>query len=379
MKYKKMFTALILVFSMLLSGCSLSEVADSAKSSIKDTVSSFVVGDAEDVPSISEDKYAYSVLDENTKKVYNQVLDAILNYETEVTISTEDTDVLQNAYDAVMADYGGLFWVYGYQANTYHTGDTVLGLTFSPTYTMTQSEQEVKQAEIDAVVEQWLSNLPADASDYDKAKYVYETLITNCDYDVNATDNQNIISVFLNGSTVCQGYADATSYLLNQLGIQSTIIVGTANNESHAWNMVRLDDQYYYIDTTWGNSTYSDSADAKFINYAYLNVTSEEISQNHTVEMNIELPECTATEDNYYHKEGLYFESGQLSEIGTLIQNAYNRGDETVSMKFNSAATYDSVYNYFITQSNIAKYCYGIQDIRYIEIQSANVLVLVFG
>ena len=287
--------------------------------------------------------------------------------------------VVQNAYDAVMADYGGLFWVYGYQANTYHTGDTVLGLTFSPTYTMTQSEQEVKQAEIDAVVEQWLSNLPADASDYDKAKYVYETLITNCDYDVNATDNQNIISVFLNGSTVCQGYADATSYLLNQLGIQSTIIVGTANNESHAWNMVRLDDQYYYIDTTWGNSTYSDSEDAKFINYAYLNVTSEEISQNHTVEMNIELPECTATEDNYYHKEGLYFESGQLSEIGTLIQNAYNRGDETVSMKFNSAATYDSVYNYFIAQSNIAKYCYGIQDIRYIEIQSANVLVLVFG
>jgi hypothetical protein len=95
--------------------------------------------------------------------------------------------------------------------------------------------------------------------------------------------------------------------------------------------------------------------------------------------MNIELPECTATEDNYYHKEGLYFESGQLSEIGTLIQNAYNRGDETVSMKFNSAATYDSVYNYFIVQSNIAKYCYGIQDIRYIEIQSANVLVLVFG
>lgn len=379
MKYKKMITAGVLAFSIFLSGCSISEVTDSVKDSIKDTVSSFVVGDAKEITSISEDKYAYSVLDENTKEVYNQVLDAILNYETEVTVSTEDTDVLQNAYDAVMADYGGLFWVYGYQANTYHTVGTVLGLTFSPTYTMTQAEQEEKQAEIDAVVEQWLMDLPADATDYEKAKYVYETLITKCDYDINSEDNQNIISVFLNGSTVCQGYADATSYLLDLLGIQSTIIIGTANNESHAWNMVRLDDQYYFMDTTWGNSTYSDTTDAKFINYAYLNVTSEEISQNHTVEMNVELPECTATEDNYYHKEGQYFESGQLGDVGNLIQTAYNRGDETVSMKFNSSATYDSVYNYFIVQSNITKYCHGIKDIRYVEIQSSNVLVLVFG
>ena len=360
-------------------GCSLAEVKETVSDTVKDTVSSVIVGDAEDVESISTEKYAYSVLDDETKAVYDQVLDAILSYETEVTVSTEDSDVLQNAYDAVMADYGGLFWVYGYQANTYHTGNTVLGLTFSPTYTMTQSEQETMQAQIDQVVEQWLADLPADASDYDKAKYVYELLIQNCDYDVNSENNQNIISVFINGSTVCQGYADATQYLLNVLGIQSCVIVGTANNESHAWNLVRLDGEYYFIDTTWGNSTYSDATDDKFINYAYLNITSEEISQNHTAEMNITIPECSATADNYYVVEGLLFGEGELSGAGTVIGNAYQNGESTVSLKFRSSTAYQAAFQYFITQSHIADYCPGMQTIRYIELQSSNVLTIIFS
>lgn len=378
MKKYKRFLALCICAAILCSGCSFTEVKDSLFGKAKDVASSVLVGDAETVESISEEKYAYSVLDDETKTVYDQVLNAILTYETEVTVSTEDSDVLQNAYDAVMSDYGGLFWVFGYQANTYHTGNTVLGLTFSPTYTMTQSEQEETQAQIDAVVEQWLSNLPADASDYDKSKYVYDMLIQNCDYDVNAENNQNIISVFLQGATVCQGYADAAQYLLTQLGIQSNVIVGTANNESHAWNLVQLDGDYYYMDVTWGNSTYSDSEDAKFINYAYLNITSEEISQNHTVEMKISIPECSATEDNYYRHEGLYFESGSFDAIGKAMQNAYEAGDTTVSVKFSDSSTYNQAYQYFIADSKITKYCPGMQTIRYIELKSSNVLTILF-
>ena len=109
MKYKKMFTALILAFSMLLSGCSLSEVADSAKSSIKDTVSSFVVGDAEDVPSISEDKYAYSVLDENTKKVYDQVLDGsalIMEDGTQIKLSPSESTPYENGVVTLYSHLG---------------------------------------------------------------------------------------------------------------------------------------------------------------------------------------------------------------------------------------------------------------------------------
>ena len=53
--------------------------------------------------------------------------------------------------------------------------------------------------------------------------------------------NQNIISVFLNKKTVCQGYANATQYLLTLLGIPAVVVTGTAEGDTHAWNLVQLD------------------------------------------------------------------------------------------------------------------------------------------
>ena len=67
-------------------------------------------------------------------------------------------------------------------------------------------------------------------------------------YDLNAENNQNIISVFLEGRTVCQGYACATKYLMDLLDIPCTIVTGTANGEPHAWNLIELDGAYYYMD-----------------------------------------------------------------------------------------------------------------------------------
>ena len=152
-------------------------------------------------------------------------------------------------------------------------------MDFSPKYTMDYDKRMELQAQIDASTEELLDGISVTDSDYDKAKYVFEILVQNVDYDSSVDNNQNIISAFLNRATVCQGYACATQYLLKMLGMESVIVTGTANGESHAWNLVKLDGNYYYMDTTWGNSRYLDDASqtAKYVNYNYLAVTSEEI------------------------------------------------------------------------------------------------------
>ena len=61
----------------------------------------------EEVESISTEAYAYQTLDEKTKKVYDEVLDAILKNKESVAVSTTEQEVLDNAYNAVNADYGG--------------------------------------------------------------------------------------------------------------------------------------------------------------------------------------------------------------------------------------------------------------------------------
>ena len=384
-------------------GCSTKEFAETfsrIENSIKEEIGSEYRG-AEDTQAVWEDadiekkpeeetkvslaenfgvNYAYSTLDEETRIVYDEVLDAILSHEEEVSVSTVDTKILENAYKAVCADYGGLFWVSGYVYTQYTRGGKLVGMDFTPKYTMSHEERIGIQEQIDDSVEELLAGISVSNSDYEKAKYVFEILIQNVDYDASMENNQNIISVFLSRATVCQGYACATQYLLNKLGVPSTIVTGTAEGESHAWNLVRLDGNYYYMDTTWGNSRYLDDSSQieKYVNYSYLAVTSEEISRTHVLDSSFPLPECTSLENNYFVREGKYFTEWNPENVGSLFAQAWSQGGGGMSVKFSSPELYQQAIQYFIADQHIADYCEKISSIYYLEDPEQYVLTINF-
>ena len=384
-------------------GCSTKEFAETfsrIENSIKEEIGSEYRG-AEDTQAVWEDadiekkpeeetkvslaenfgvNYAYSTLDEETRIVYDEVLDAILSHEEEVSVSTVDTKILENAYKAVCADYGGLFWVSGYVYTQYTRGGKLVGMDFTPKYTMSHEGRIGIQEQIDDSVEELLAGISVSNSDYEKAKYVFEILIQNVDYDASMENNQNIISVFLSRATVCQGYACATQYLLNKLGVPSTIVTGTAEGESHAWNLVRLDGNYYYMDTTWGNSRYLDDSSQieKYVNYSYLAVTSEEISRTHVLDSSFPLPECTSMENNYFVREGKYFTEWNPENVGSLFAQAWSQGGGGMSVKFSSPELYQQAIQYFIADQHIADYCEKISSIYYLEDPEQYVLTINF-
>lgn len=326
------------------------------------------------------ENYAYQTLNDTAKEVYHEILTTILEHKEKIEVSTLDVDVLEEAYRALCADYGGLYWVSGYVYTQYSKGGEPTGMEFQPKYTMDEAEREEIQQQIDASVEELLAGISVSDSDYAKAKYVFEILVQNVDYDAAAENNQNIISAFLNRATVCQGYACATQYLLRLLGIQSTIVTGNANGESHAWNLVRLDGEYYYMDTTWGNSRYldSDSQMEKYVNYSYLAITSEEISRTHILDNSFKLPECTHTENNFFRKENRYYETWSPEQIGALLAESWNAGGGDVSVKFASSDLYEQALQYFITDQHIADYCENISSIFYLEDKEMYVLTFHF-
>ena len=330
------------------------------------------------VESVSYDRYAYQQLNKEEQYAYDQIYDCIDNHTDKITLSTKDKDVLAVAYEAVMADYGGLFWVSGYQYNTYTSNKNVVGLEFEPKYTMSKDQRNVYQAKIDDVAEDWLSGISMSDSDFDKALYVFETLIEKVDYDTNSEENQNILSVFLYQKTVCQGYADAAWYLLEKLGISSTIVTGTANNESHAWNLVHLDGAYYFMDVTWGNSKYlnSNNDTTKRVNYAYLAMTTEEISQNHIITASFEIPECLSNADDYFVHNGLYYETYAVDAIGTKLRDSYNAGESEISLKFSNSDLYGRVITYFFEEKHISDYCSGLTEVYYLLDENANVITV---
>lgn len=320
------------------------------------------------VQKISMEKYAYGKLDEIERTVYDEMLSVILNHEDKISLSTTDTDVMNRAYAAVCSDYGGLFWVDGYVFTRYKKGDELVGLEFSPKYTMTQEVRRQTQQLIDRVVEEWFSGISINDSDYEKAKYIYETLALKTEYVEDAQDSQNIISVFLRKQTVCQGYACAVQYLLEQLGVQCMIVSGKALGQPHAWNLLCLDGEYYYMDATWGNNGYrnKEGVETSFIDYNYMAMTTAEMQMGHEPDMEISLPECTAVLNNYYIKEGNYIEEWHPEQTGAMLAKAWEE-KRVITLRFSDDSLKEQVFRYFIQDGHIADYCPGLSQINYLE------------
>ncbi len=317
---------------------------------------------------------AWSLLqDAETRTVYEEIRSACEEHRDIVELSTQDVDVVAAAYQAVGSDCGGMFWVDGYTCTTQSLGGRILSLYFSPSYTCTDAEREQYQTAVDESVEQYLRSLSASASDYEKVKYVYEVLACNVEYDMDSPQNQNILSVFLYGKSVCNGFASAAQYLLTLLDVPCITVSGSAEGDLHAWNLAYIDGEPYYFDATWGCAL---SEITGGCTYAYLNITGEELEKQHVIDMRFPLPDCTATDANYYVMQGMYFDAFNEARIGNLLYSCYSSGVQATEVKFATSEIYQQAKQTFITNMMIYEYCQNLTQIRYVENPEMQVLTL---
>ena len=87
---------------------------------------------------------------------------------------------------------------------------------------------------------------------------VHDYLVDSIEYDSSISKNHiyDIYGALVSRECVCEGYAKAFQYLMNEVGIDNVIVIGTGTNsnnqtESHAWNYVKLDNNWYAVDVTW--------------------------------------------------------------------------------------------------------------------------------
>ncbi len=318
----------------------------------------------------SDDRYVYQTLSEQSRHTYDQMLEAIMNMQGSVRLSTQDQEEVQSCYEAICADYGEIFWVGSCATRVVSLFGFPLTMYFDVDYTLTPQQVEEYQAQMQPKINEYLELLNACGSDYEKTELLYKKLIDEVGYDARAENNQNILSVFLGKSTVCQGYACAAQYLLQQAGLQCAVVTGTAHGEAHAWNLVRLDGDYYYLDVTWGNTSYREAeklGDEAFdgVNFAYLNLTTEELLRTHEPQVAFELPVCVSTADSYFVRHDLYFDHWDVDAVGERIAQAYDDGAHSISLKFSDRAGLDAACGYLIDERHFRDYCTGIDTICY--------------
>lgn len=323
--------------------------------------------------------YARSKLNAAEQLWYGDIEEILGNYQLQVELSKEGLEAglteenIDKIFQCVLNDHPELFYVDGYsytKYTRYGLEDEIDSIEFSGRYSMEQETAALHRKQIQEAVGRILAGIDSDADEYEKVKYVYDTLIRETDYQLDAPDNQNIYSVFVNHLSVCQGYAKATQYLLNRLGVECVLVLGTVNNgEGHAWNLVNVDGSYYYVDTTWGDASYQpeeNGSSAMFskpeINYDYLNVTTAELVRTHTIGGEVPMPVCNATAANYYVKEGALFTDYDREQMATLFDRKLSEGMTDVTIKCSSFACYQKVMEALIDRQDIFHYLSGMGD-----------------
>lgn len=170
-----------------------------------------------------------------------------------------------------------------YEVSISGNGDSYLEEGFN-----SEEEVDVAISNIENIKNEIISNTSGNT--VDKIRYVHNYLIDTVEYDVNAgTGIRDIYGTLINQKAVCEGYAKAFKYIMDELEIPCILVCGTATNsvgvtENHAWNYVQIDGIWYAVDVTWDDpiirgELLGDLPDD--IRYGYFLNGSEKFFQNH--------------------------------------------------------------------------------------------------
>lgn len=297
-------------------------------------------------PSIKpEDFYGYkTLLNEDAKlaEAYLSIAEGIYNGETAIALPSQTIkkDQLGKIYYACQNDFPQFFYIFsGYSYSFVEGTDyaTAIYPCYSSTLNKISHSAEFEKAAEDIIT---ASGVNPDMSDYDKALALYNELALRVVYDddslakynkeiaeanaitdederdnaINAVNSKyaymhSAYAALVTGKAVCDGYSRAYQYLLYKVGILSHITTGKADGGGHAWNLVKLDGEWYYTDLTWGDDSTNNT-----IFYEYFNMTdSQLVDCRHVVTSSYPMPECTATDLNYFTVNG-----GKMSPDGDL-------------------------------------------------------------
>lgn len=361
---------------------------------IRSIVKSVLSGEPEEVEELRQmevaqseeghQEYYFKQLNEEEQRVYRELLKGIRAREKDFYLTLSQDDSIDRCYHAVLKDHPEIFWVHNHEKiykTTYSDSDYC---TFTPGYIYTESEISEIQNAMEAGFQEVSSLIPADASDYEKVRIVYTYVIDNTQYQAS-DDDQSIAGVFWKKEAVCAGYAGAVQYLLERIGVPCIYVDGSTqgSTEGHAWNIVKLDGEYYYVDATNGdqpdflNGNAAQLEEHKTIIYDYLCPFPEEYEKKYIRSEELTVPDCTAKDMNFYVLNQGCFDGYDWETIYDYCKMRLDNGAAVVRFKFSNQEAFAAACNelldngevqnvaqYYMKQNGLGQveYHYGVLD-----------------
>ena len=128
---------------------------------------------------------------------------------------------------------------------------------------------------------------------YDRTVYAHAT-------PQGRPDNTNPYGMLVGGYGICLGYATTFQLLMDLAGVECITVVGASygSTSDHAWNLVRLEGEWYAVDPTWNDPTGGENTAGEAgsrLHHRYFNVTSDYLRDTDHQWDYLSLPEAEGT------------------------------------------------------------------------------------
>ena len=142
---------------------------------------------------------------------------------------------------------------------------------------------------------------------YEKELALHDWMIAWAEYDPGALSsgpvgtpiphNDNPYGLLVGKKAICTGYSHTFALLMALAGIECVTVPGTAHggSDEHAWNLVKLDGEWYAVDTTWDDPVASFVIPV-WMAHKYFNVISSFLRENDRSWDESAYPEATGTD-----------------------------------------------------------------------------------
>lgn len=169
---------------------------------------------------------------------------------------------------------------YSYRKST----GLMVGVTVS--YNTTKAEYDELLDRCKQVVHQMTRGLDAPGlTEAEQALILHDRLALHNEYDhsMKAPYTHEMVGALLYQTSVCEGYAQAYSYLLDSVGIPNYYCRSALID--HGWNIVLIDGVEYHVDVTWDDESFDRPGRVKHDNF--LRSSAGFIETGHHVQGNL--------------------------------------------------------------------------------------------
>lgn len=225
----------------------------------------------------------YGMLNESLQKLYCQIYaNAIALKQSFSPVEEVTFNSLKTVFEAVYNDHPELFWLETEYSCKYLKDGRCVEINLQ--FNATADDLESAKTAFETAANRILVPVRNQNSSYEQEKAVHNALMERVEYNMASAMNQSAYSALVGGQSVCAGYARAFQYLMQQLGIPCYYCTGYSG-QNHAWNIVKLDADYYNVDVTWD--------DTNPATYDYFNKTDADFAGTHRRSgLSVYLPAC---------------------------------------------------------------------------------------